>query len=133
MVDLDRVRPVEAFVVDLTSETLDGLLFDWLDELIGRKDIHALVFGEFQVRVDPVDGRFTLKATVRGQPIGPGAAHAAGRQGADGPRARDGAGERRVDGPRGPGRVLVRLPARSHSATSMAASATKLMHPGIRA
>jgi len=36
-----RSRPREAgrgVVVELTHETLDGLLFDWLDELIGRKD-----------------------------------------------------------------------------------------------
>lgn len=72
MVDLDHVKPVETVVVELTNETLEDLLFDWLDELVGRKDADALVFGEFQVTVDAVDAGFTLKATVRGEPIGPG-------------------------------------------------------------
>jgi SHS2 domain-containing protein len=69
MVDLDHVKPRESIVVQLTNETLDGLLFDWLDELIGKKDIDALVFSEFQVSVDQVDAGFSLKATVRGEPI----------------------------------------------------------------
>lgn len=69
MVDLDHVKPVEAVVVELTNETLEELLFDWLDELIGRKDTDALVFSEFQVTVEPVEAGFTLKATLRGEPI----------------------------------------------------------------
>jgi SHS2 domain-containing protein len=69
MVDLDHVRPVETVHVVLRHETLDGLLFDWLDELIGRKDTDALVFSEFDVTVDRIDAGFALRATARGEPI----------------------------------------------------------------
>jgi SHS2 domain-containing protein len=70
MVDLAHVRPEQVVTIDLTGETLDGLLFDWLDELIFRKDTDLLVFAEFQVEVDEVATGFSLKATLRGEPIG---------------------------------------------------------------
>jgi SHS2 domain-containing protein len=72
MVDLDHVKPVETIGVELTNETREGLLFDWLDELIFRKDTDALVFSEFHVTVEQVEAGFTLKATLRGEPISPG-------------------------------------------------------------
>jgi SHS2 domain-containing protein len=71
MVDLADVRPEQAVTIELANETLDGLLFDWLDELIFKKDTDALVFSAFEVTVDQVDDRFALKATVRGAPISP--------------------------------------------------------------
>jgi SHS2 domain-containing protein len=69
MVDLDRVRPIRTIRVELTHETLDGLLFDWLDELIGTKDADALVLSEFEVTVEQTATVFTLKATARGEPL----------------------------------------------------------------
>jgi SHS2 domain-containing protein len=69
MVDLDHVKPLQSFQIELSSETLDGLLFDWLAELVFLKDSRAMVFNRFEVKVDQVDAHFTLKATVSGEPI----------------------------------------------------------------
>lgn len=69
MVDLDGVKPVQEFQIELENETLEGLLFDWLAELIFLKDSQAVVFNRFEVKVDQKDTRYTLKANLFGEPI----------------------------------------------------------------
>jgi SHS2 domain-containing protein len=69
MVDLEHVEPRQAVQIELANETLEGLLFEWLAELVFRKDAHSMFFARFQVTVDQVDGRFVLTATAAGEPI----------------------------------------------------------------
>lgn len=69
MVDLQKVSPRERVQIELSNETLDGLLFDWLAELIFLKDSQVMIFNRFEVKVDQTDTRYTLKATLYGEPI----------------------------------------------------------------
>jgi SHS2 domain-containing protein len=65
MVDPATVElSVERRIV-LTADTVDLLLYDWLSELLFRKDRDREVFPRAEVRVGG-DGPFTLEADVRG-------------------------------------------------------------------
>jgi len=51
----------------LESPDLDRLLYDFMTELIVVKDIDSLLFGEYEIEVDP---RLpSMKAKARGEPI----------------------------------------------------------------
>ncbi len=65
----DQVEPLESEQFHLAADSTDALLLDWLNELIFRSETGHLVFGRFDVSVDP-DGR-SLTARVHGEPIDP--------------------------------------------------------------
>jgi SHS2 domain-containing protein len=67
MVDPKTLRPSLAREFRLSSPDLDRLLYDFLTELIVAKDVDSLLFGSFEIRVDPV--KFSLTAIARGEPI----------------------------------------------------------------
>ncbi len=53
MVDLRSVRPAVEREVSIRAGDLDGLLYDFLTELIVMKDVESLLFKTFEVRVSP--------------------------------------------------------------------------------
>ncbi len=61
----DRERDVE-----LSATALDLLLFDWLSEIIYRKDAHREVFPGARVRIDG-EGPYRLTARLSGGPMDP--------------------------------------------------------------
>ena len=63
--NLDAVRTTHAIEVALEASDLDGLLVDWLSELLYHFETARLVGRTFEVRIDA--GRLT--ATVRGEPL----------------------------------------------------------------
>jgi len=67
MVDPSTLKKTSSRKVDLASEDVDRLLYDFLTELIILKDVDSLLFAEFNVEVSP-DGK-SLSATVSGEPI----------------------------------------------------------------
>lgn len=67
MVDPRTVRPRVSREFELTSESLDRLLYDFLTELIVVKDVDSLLFSKYDVVVSK-DGR-TLRALAKGEPI----------------------------------------------------------------
>ena len=71
MVDLDRVEPSRELEIRLRNGTLEGLLFDWLAELIFLKDSEAMLFSRFQVEVGLEDEVYVLEAKIQGEPIDP--------------------------------------------------------------
>ena len=74
MADPATVRPTQARRVELSAETLEALLYDWLAEIIWLKDAELLLFSRFAVDVQAGDAPH-LAATLWGEPIaGSGAA-----------------------------------------------------------
>jgi SHS2 domain-containing protein len=71
MVDPSTVTVEVTRLVSLEAPSLDLLLFDWLSDLICRKDEHAEVFIRTQVLVSG-DGPYRLEACLHGGPIVPG-------------------------------------------------------------
>jgi SHS2 domain-containing protein len=63
----DQIEPLESEQFHLAADSTEALLLDWLNELIFRSETGHVVFGRFDVSVDP-DGR-SLTARVHGEPI----------------------------------------------------------------
>lgn len=67
MVDRKTLRAVETREVELRADDADGLLYDFLTQLIILKDVDSLLFKRLDVKVAR-DGR-SLKCTAVGEPI----------------------------------------------------------------
>ncbi len=68
MVDTESVEPRITREVELKNEAVDGLLFDWLSELVYLKDAEAVLFCKFNVNIEKNDA-YELKARVSGENI----------------------------------------------------------------
>ncbi len=68
MVDTGSVSPRITRTVDLVNEDIDGLLFDWLSELVYLKDAERIVFSGFNVKIKK-NGSYELKAVATGENI----------------------------------------------------------------
>jgi SHS2 domain-containing protein len=62
MVDRRSVSARTQKVIEVTSDTLDGLLYDFLSELIVVKDVDSLLFKTFSVSISKDKTRLTCKA-----------------------------------------------------------------------
>ena len=73
MVDPSTVSPVSSHPIHRDQETLEDLLFDWLEEIVYLKDAKGLVFLVPTVNVsrEPSTGRWRLDGTLEGEPIDP--------------------------------------------------------------
>jgi SHS2 domain-containing protein len=67
MVDPKTLRGKVTKRISLKADDIDGLLYDFLTELIVVKDVDSLLFEEFKVSVAG-DGT-TMRASLRGEPI----------------------------------------------------------------
>ena len=68
MVDTMGVEAKITREVELKNEAVDGLLFDWLSELVYLKDAEAILFSKFNVNIKKNDA-YELKARVSGENI----------------------------------------------------------------
>jgi SHS2 domain-containing protein len=68
MVDTKGVEPRITREVELKNEAVDGLLFDWLSELVYLKDAEAVLFSKFNVNIKKNDA-YELKANASGENI----------------------------------------------------------------
>jgi len=68
MVDTKKVKPVLTKKINITSDALDKLLFDWLSELVFFKDAETLLFSKFSVKI--AKGKvYKLTGTAAGEKI----------------------------------------------------------------
>lgn len=51
MVDAGDVQPEVKKTLRLENSEIDGLLFDWLAEIIYLKDLEAMVFCKFDIKI----------------------------------------------------------------------------------
>lgn len=68
MVDTKSVSNEESLAIRLKNDALEGLLFDFLDQLIFLKDSKGMVLGDFKV---DISGKYELEAKVFGEEINP--------------------------------------------------------------
>jgi len=81
MVDTKQVRPISNFQFPISNPTLDGLLFDFLNELVFLKDEKGMVFSKFKLRIEKLQAAslrpelgprvYNLQAQVWGEEIDP--------------------------------------------------------------
>jgi SHS2 domain-containing protein len=70
MIDnIEAIEPRKARRIELSSDQLDILLFDFLQELIFLKDAERLLLRMQDVRIDERDENYFLKATAEGEPL----------------------------------------------------------------
>ncbi len=69
MTPLEAIKPKETKIFEVCSEDLEGLLFDFLNELLYIHDVEFLVFSEIDVQVNLE--AFKLKAVCRGERFDP--------------------------------------------------------------
>ena len=69
VVDPAAVKPEVEKSVELRSDALDTLLYDWLSELLYIFEVYHLVFSRFEARVEQEGGTYTLKAKVFGEDV----------------------------------------------------------------
>ncbi len=67
--DIKRVRPERPLEVSVRGRDLKDLLFNWLQELIGRVDTEEMFFSKFEI--SKMDEK-KLNARIWGEPITPG-------------------------------------------------------------
>jgi len=81
MVDTKQVRPISNFQFPISNPTLDGLLFDFLNELVFLKDEKGMVFSKFKLRIEKLQAAslrpelgprvYKLQAQIWGEEINP--------------------------------------------------------------
>lgn len=59
----------ERFDVEVTAESREALLFDYLDELIYQRDVRAVLPVDNAATVEEHDGAFHLDGSARGVPL----------------------------------------------------------------
>mgnify|MGYP001616594337 CR=1 FL=1 len=71
MAKRSTIKPTKKKKIQLSAETYDQLLFDFLSELIFMKDVDAIVFSAVKVDIKEQQKKISLKATAEGAPINP--------------------------------------------------------------
>ena len=69
--DLAAIRPSVEERVVCESRNLEELLVAFLNELLFLFGARRVIFGRFNVRIDPEAGRFRLTAIAQGEPFDP--------------------------------------------------------------
>ncbi len=68
MADTKTVKPLLTHEIMLENEAVDGLLIDWLSELVFLKDSESLLFSVFDVNIKKNDV-YILKGVAKGDKI----------------------------------------------------------------
>lgn len=68
MADTNTVKQLLIREIDLENKSVDGLLIDWLSELVFLKDTENILFSVFDVNIRKNDD-YILKATAKGEKI----------------------------------------------------------------
>lgn len=68
MADTNTVKQLLTREIELENESVDGLLIDWLSELVFLKDTETILFSVFDVNIRKNDA-YILKATAKGEKI----------------------------------------------------------------
>ena len=68
MADTNTVKQLLIREIELENESVDGLLIDWLSELVFLKDTENILFGAFDVNIRKNDV-YILKAEAKGERI----------------------------------------------------------------
>jgi len=71
MVDIKSVKQIEEYDILLNNKEVEGLLYDFLSELLFLKDTENLLFSKFHIRIHCIKGMYELIANCFGEKINP--------------------------------------------------------------
>ncbi|MGP8321746.1 MAG: archease [Methanosarcinaceae archaeon] len=70
MIDTSIISDEVTEKIKLTSEDLEGLLVDWLSELLYLFEVEQIVFGKFKIdHITGHDNKYSISATAAGEPL----------------------------------------------------------------
>jgi SHS2 domain-containing protein len=68
MADIRGIQPEIKKTLHLENSEIDGLLFDWLAELIYLKDAESMLFGKYDIKITK-DTNYQVDAEILGEEI----------------------------------------------------------------
>lgn len=61
--------PTASFSIHVTAESLEAILFDFLDELIYQRDVRYTLPVQYSISLTELDGEWVLEGTIGGVPL----------------------------------------------------------------
>ena len=72
MVEVDDIRAEESLELGVTNSSLEGLLYEWLSELLSLSNLNGHVYGDFpELTIEESNSGYELKARAEGEKINP--------------------------------------------------------------
>ncbi len=71
MAELAEVAARQPVEVEVTADSLEGLLVAWLGELLTQRDLTGMLFSQFEVNVKQEGSSWRLVGRAWGEPIDP--------------------------------------------------------------
>lgn len=68
-VNVKKIKPKKTVKIALEKQTLEKLLFDFLDELLFYKDAEQLLFSEFAIKIQEKEGKYLLSCAASGEKL----------------------------------------------------------------
>jgi SHS2 domain-containing protein len=65
----DNINPQKSIEFEITSEDEVSLLYDYLEELLFYHEVEFMLFSEFSIEIDKINGGYRLKAIIKGEDI----------------------------------------------------------------
>ena len=65
----DNIDPQKSIEFEITSEDEVSLLYDYLEELLFYHEVEFMLFSEFGIEIDKINGGYRLKAIIKGEDI----------------------------------------------------------------
>ena len=65
----DNINPQKSIEFEITSEDKVSLLYDYLEELLFYHEVEFMLFSEFGIEIDKINGGYRLKAIIKGEDI----------------------------------------------------------------
>ena len=69
MVDVSKIKPKQKIKILGESKKVDGLLFDFMEELVFFKDYKQLLFSRFEIVITEKDGTYNLSCNAHGEKL----------------------------------------------------------------
>ncbi|MDP3917414.1 MAG: archease [Nanoarchaeota archaeon] len=67
--DVEKVDKIKVYDISLKSDTLEKLLYDFLETIVYYKDTDSVVFNSCEVKIEEKDNNFLLKGKIYGEYI----------------------------------------------------------------
>ena len=65
----DNIDPQKSIEFEITSEDEVSLLYDYLEELLFYHEVEFMLFSEFIIKIEKIDGSYHLRAIIKGEDI----------------------------------------------------------------
>ena len=68
-VEISKVEQKESITIKVEHKNVEGLLFDFLDDLVFYKDADLLIFSRFDIYIEEKEGKYFLTCQAYGEKL----------------------------------------------------------------